>query len=574
MQMMASALMFISAGLRYLTKIIFGLSAIKGGSQKLMNQSSVSTDRKEQGKEALPMITNILPEQLRDYVLSSLGKLFSHTLESTRNVVPNASMYVMFRSAAETHETGIVQLQLFDAHDPYGEYLLWETIESCGWSKAEYASLFQWLRDSAYLSLFQIADPIEVIEIDNSDWAYPRVTPKVRAIWRYHPQRQIEATPWGGAITSIARRSNLPVSFDDLNQLMAAFSSELNEFFNARPLRIRAEEKPEKGRAYSRYGEMLTQIVAYLRAGKQIYDFPPVLSELFRNTDIDDIALEHVRLPYPTVYLHFGLQETMPMGDGWFAEGVYFTEIRDESGGRHCNITLACCNESFERFLEFDRALEPGYSIALGPDRQSMSLAEAVELHLSDKINYLKTDIANADKFDAEVAQQIADGLAPPHAVSVRARNSQHELDRLLPRHEAFLKLLRLAVNALVYLNAYPDDIETKWPENTSPSKLRELSKAKDKKTKTRVMSELAKAGFTPVHLCGKRIQEQIEAQKSAAQESDRRTVSMHWVRGHWRHQAHGPGNSLRKIIWRMPLLRGTRVSSDDEPLGHVYLAS
>lgn len=520
------------------------------------------------------MITNIVPEKLRDYVLSSLGKLLSHTLESTRNTVPGAAAFVIFRSAAETHETGIVQLQLCDVHDPYGDTVLWETVESKGWSKAEYVFLCQWLRDSAYLSLFQIADPVEVVEVGSDQWVYPRVAQKPRAIWRYHPQRQIEATPWGKSIQSVARRSTLSVSMDDLNQLGTAFTSELNEFFSTRPLRLRVEERPEKGRAYSRYGEMLIQVVSYLRAGKQIYDFPPVLTEMFRNTDIDDITLENVRLPYPSVYLHFGLQETMPMGDGWFAEGVYFTELRDESGGRHCNISIACCNKSFDRFLEFDRTLEPGYSIAIGPDRQSMSLAEAIELYLSDKINYLKTDVANADKFAAEIAQQIADGLIPPHAVSVRSRNSQQELDCLLPRHESFLKLLRLAVNALIYLNAYPDDIETKWPDNTSPGKLRELAKAKDKKAKARVMSELAKAGFTPVHLCGQRIQEQIEAQRASVHEADKRMVSMHWVRGHWRRQAHGPGKSLRKIIWRMPLLRGTRVSPDDEPPGHIYLAS
>lgn len=520
------------------------------------------------------MITNVAPSELRDYVLSSLAKLISHTLETTRNVVPNACAYIMFRSAAETHEAGVVQIELCDAHNVYGEVVLWETIESTGWSNTEYVSFVEWMRGSAYLSLFHSGNPIEVLEIDNAEWAHPRILPKYQPIWRYHPQRQIGATPWGKAIVSISRRSSSSLSMEDLNEILSAFSSTLTDFFRTRPLRIRAEEKPDKGRAYSRYGEMLAQVASYVRAGKQIYDFPSVLTEMFRNTDIDDIALEHVRLPYPAIYLHFGLQETMPMGDGWFAEGMYFTEVRDASGGRHCNITLACGNGSFDRFMEFDRTLEPGYSVPLGPERQSMSLAEAIELHLSEKINHLKSDIANADKWEAEVRQQISEGLAPPHAVSVKSRNSQQELDRLLPRHESFLKALRLAINGLIYLNAYPEDVETKWPSNTSPSKLRELARAKDKKARTRVMSELEKAGFTPVHICGQRVQEQIEAQKAAFQEADKRTVSMHWVRGHWRRQAHGPGKSLRKIIWRMPLLRGTRLSADDEPPGHIYLAS
>lgn len=521
------------------------------------------------------MITMIPPAELRNYVLSSLSALFSHILDSTRDTVPHACICAVFRSAAETRGPGEVQLHIFDAHGPTVEYdMLWDVVESHGWTKAEYTALVEWLSDSAHLALFQIEEPIEVFEVDSAGWLKPRPVPNFRPIWRYHPQRQIEATPWGKSILQVARRSTLGVSFDDLNQIGSAFTGELNDFFGSRPLRIRVEDKPEKGRAYTRYGEMLSGLVAYLRAGKQIYDFPPVLTEMFRNTDIDDIALADVRLPYPAVYLHFGIQKEMPMGDGWFAEGAYFSELRDENGGRYCNIALACCNESFERFVEFDRTLEPGYSIALGPERQFMSLGEAVELHLSDKVNYLKTDIASADKFEAEVRQEIAAGRAPAHAISVRSRNSQEELDRLMPRHESFLKLLRLAVNALIYLNAYPDDIHTKWPDNVSPSKLRELAKAKDNKARKRVLSELAKAGFTPVHLCGQKVQEQIDAQKAAIPDSYRRTVAMHWVRGHWRHQAHGPGNSLRKIIWRMPLLRGSRVTADDEPPGHVYLAS
>jgi len=521
------------------------------------------------------MITMISPAELRTCVVSSLSALFSHLLKNTRHAVPHACVHAVFRSAAETHEAGELQLHIFDAHgSTVGHDVLWDVIESHGWTKAEYTALLEWLGDSAHLALFQIEEPVEVEELPVDFWLKPRTVPHFRPIWRYHPQRQIEATPWGKSMLQVARRSTLGVSFDDLSAIGSAFVGELNDYLGSRPLRIRVEEKPEKGRAYTRYGEMLSQVVGYLRAGKQIYDFPPILTEMFRKTDIDDIALADVRLPYPSVYLHFGLQSDMPMGDGWFAEGAYFSELRDNDGGRHCNITLACCNESFDRFVQFDRTLEPGYSVGLGPEHQSMSLAEALELHLSDKINYLKTDIASADKFEAEVQQEIAAGRAPAHAVSVRSQNSQEELDRLMPRHESFLKLLRLAVNALVYLNAYPDDIATTWPENTPPSKLRELAKAKDKKARKRVLSELAKAGFTPVHLCGQKVQEQIDAQKAAIADVDKRTVAMHWVRGHWRHQAYGPANSLRKIIWRMPLLRGSRVTADDEPLGHVYLAS
>jgi hypothetical protein len=39
-------------------------------------------------------------------------------------------------------------------------------------------------------------------------------------------------------------------------------------------------------------------------------------------------------------------------------------------------------------------------------------------------------------------------------------------------------------------------------------------------------------------------------------------------TRGHWRHQAHGPRHSLRKLIWIAPFIRGKQLGS---PSGHNY---
>jgi hypothetical protein len=54
---------------------------------------------------------------------------------------------------------------------------------------------------------------------------------------------------------------------------------------------------------------------------------------------------------------------------------------------------------------------------------------------------------------------------------------------------------------------------------------------------------------------------------------TDLRHVATHWRCGHWRRQAFGPGRSLRKLIWVMPVRVGVK-DTDDGDTGHLYLVS
>jgi hypothetical protein len=94
-------------------------------------------------------------------------------------------------------------------------------------------------------------------------------------------------------------------------------------------------------------------------------------------------------------------------------------------------------------------------------------------------------------------------------------------------------------VNALCYVSAYPDDITTAWPEETSPRLKGKalLGKAKEQK---RARCKLEALGYVPVHICGQQLAGQIGAHVSPA--TGLRHVTTHWRRGHWRNQAFGPG--------------------------------
>lgn len=84
-----------------------------------------------------------------------------------------------------------------------------------------------------------------------------------------------------------------------------------------------------------------------------------------------------------------------------------------------------------------------------------------------------------------------------------------------------------------------------------------------------RAKSKLTALGYVPVHICGKRVAEQRTHQGIPAHGH----VATHWRRGHWRNQVHGPARSLRKLIWVMPVVVGSK-HADEPEAGHVYLVS
>lgn len=130
---------------------------------------------------------------------------------------------------------------------------------------------------------------------------------------------------------------------------------------------------------------------------------------------------------------------------------------------------------------------------------------------------------------------------------------------------------MRLVVNALCYVTAYPDDIATVWPSR-APEALKIKASTGQGREVMRARSQLAALGYVPVLLCGQQVEEQRQRIGASASLGAGHPVT-HWRRGHWRNQAHGPGRSLRKLIWVMPMRVG--YNQPDEPESdHLYRVS
>lgn len=50
------------------------------------------------------------------------------------------------------------------------------------------------------------------------------------------------------------------------------------------------------------------QYVSFSICGSNIFEFSPILLDFFAKTDVDNVLLADIHLPFQTVYLHFGKQ--------------------------------------------------------------------------------------------------------------------------------------------------------------------------------------------------------------------------------------------------------------------------
>lgn len=118
-----------------------------------------------------------------------------------------------------------------------------------------------------------------------------------------------------------------------------------------------------------------------------------------------------------------------------------------------------------------------------------MDLATATDMVLSDDRAELNKRQEKAGGDITANLRQEFDRSGEPFPNDLRIEDISPKLagERLAAsnrRHPVYQAALRLIVNALCYVSAYPDDIATAWPKETPPRLKRKtlLGKAKEQK--------------------------------------------------------------------------------------------
>lgn len=409
------------------------------------------------------------------------------------------------------------------------------------------------------------SDPKAVVselDIERLGLSVGSATPKVISrpsvtnvpMFEFHPQRFRSLHPLG---KEMASSSHNEIGFTHstmqraANSLMAAQRTATQET----PLRNQISHDSRK--QFNDVVQLAMFFSDFYAAGKQIFSFPPALSAMFRRTDVNDIPLDALQMPYRTIYLSFGAQADLTTPDGWLVDGAYVSMLGDNEV---MQFALTFSPQEHSHYARWAEYVEPVYIQAMNSQMMKIGVGEAADQVLSNKVAELRKQITTPK----ELAK--SEGIR-----DISAENASAELERITELHKVWSEALKLVINALAYLGSYPDDISSKWPDKTPQRLYLQTQDGTDKQRRTAV-SKLAALGYTPIHLCGKQFNEQVT--ETSTRSTDHVANKPTWVRGHWVRQPYGPGRTLRKLQWRMPLLRNANVSETEEPMAHLYLVS
>ena len=248
------------------------------------------------------------------------------------------------------------------------------------------------------------------------------------------------------------------------------------------------------GASASHEFDLFHQVAELLKSGQNIYHFPPKLLKLFKYTEVNDILLKEIKLPVPSLYLHFGLQPEIPvlgrvtqfhnLDEGkkrdtprYFLEGAYVCSI--DNGG---SITIVLTSAELEdsnrdkiNFLEY-------------PDEH---------IHTVLAISSPETTVAEALEADISEIRQFQSSWS-----ALRGVSSESEIDEGMEAlRQAKEGALRLVINALIYIRDFPEKIEDHYP----PSAPAELVQAADSplvKAAGQAQERLGQLGYVKIKFC------------------------------------------------------------------------
>ena len=498
------------------------------------------------------MLTSI--DQIHAWLKSAITELANHKLKADKRIGESPSFD--FRIAARSDLRQQLQMWWTKMGSRVAPEMIWDFVEvDAGLSAQELAAEMQKLvRDG------QVAQVPKAI--DNELTPFP--------LFSYHPQRMRAHHPMG---KFLAQRGAAGRGFTmEVMQGAAQFiSTGMQPYFAKSRLR---EKLKVTGRREQDIINLACFNADFNHFGKQIFDFPSEMVNLFKRTDVNGIPLEAILLPHKSFFMHFGPQHELEGEGVWTPDGAYVTTV-GEGNNKVIQLCLTFAPKVPGDYIRFFENPEPCYVQALSADKLKIVVGEAIDLALSEKMNELRGQIKHGAEGIEEARAEMAEDLieAGMEISDSTSKFATEESQRVLKLHEIWQTMLRLVVNGIAYLTAYPDDTLTKWPE-AAPKALTATLQDGNYKAKSKATGKLAELGFSAIHYCGTPFRHQSHGAVVDHSGADVGSESYTWVRGHWRNQPHGQNRSLRRLVWLMPHRRILTGSDPGAEHGHVYLVT
>lgn len=388
-------------------------------------------------------------------------------------------------------------------------------------------------------------------ETDLISWKKPK-------LYQFHPERFASTRKYANSVANFYKSevnfNSGILKIDQLNKLSGIVSQGINEFSLKYPLTLRLGNNPSL--LFSSEMALSMSYGRFIACGKQIFQFSKDLTEMLNQTGNDDIQMGNIKLPYNSLYLHFGPQDKLVLENGWLVDGAYI-ESRGESGNFRITLTTVPLNIEETKYGLINP--EPYYSQDIIGDYADKNLKDVISIIYKETIDSLS---ARKPILNIESEKVLSESNIK--VIDTTQQNTVIRLEEAQRKFPIYQSALTLIVNALCYISSYKEDIDYRFTDDLPKILLDTVKSAKNpKKAEAKLKSE----GYTKVHICG----ENIAAKAGIS--SDQRSVEIHWRRGHWRKQPYGENRSLVRLKWIMPMLIGAKENDGNSSphQGHIY---
>lgn len=308
--------------------------------------------------------------------------------------------------------------------------------------------------------------------------------------------------------------------------------------------------------------------LAWEEYGSNTFALSPDLTEMLRHTDVGDIRASDIRLPFNSMYIHFGRGGEHPFPgkpdhrlDGAYVSWVSPSPALSGSGLDASSLSIVLTAAApgpppaVSSVAEDDsRPLMPVVLnfIEVFDERGEPVQADltASGCYLEYKSNYGHDHSGRHEIYTTYREATEASGLIDPSGPDAVMKSEFQYVD----------EGLKLVLNALSYMALDDREERVGYAE---PAGERDALRATELRGRQRKQEEdrIARRGYTVVRFLGSH---------TVRSEGDTgREVRAHWRRGHWRRQRFGHGMLEVKRLWIRPTV--VRRDKGEPSLGHLY---
>lgn len=373
----------------------------------------------------------------------------------------------------------------------------------------------------------------------------------------YHPFRMFQIDPQLAAkLNQFRRAKDARVARLDREDGAALdiMPMPINEGF----LRQSTSRRELMDRAWKTFetAERLDRFLWFWDEARQVIAFDPELAAALGRTAIHDVPWSAVHLPLDHFYLSWGtaltqrfsIQNRVYCLDGAYVRKVAGASFAFLKGSLMIDFTARRLEPPYEAGVNLMGTQGLVSSDPIFPFLLDGSAATTIGDAIDAGITAFENHCSQLDARLPESIASLADefGLPDGNEAPVTLNRDRFERGRT-----CITDALPLLFNCLFYLTHRPEDTTERFDKPPPAEWMERIARAPSEWSRREKIKSLAGRGYHRI----KFVSNPAVTRSPAPNDDSHTTVATHWRRGHWAQQPYGPEQSLRRWIWRMPVL-------------------